>query len=64
MKQLDRSKRVRIIGDHPHRGSSGTVRDELPMFQGMWYVDLDDSRLTDACYAGPENLRPLPADED
>jgi hypothetical protein len=57
------SKRVRIVGDHPHRGASGTVRDDLPMTLGMWQVDLDDSH-TDACFAGHENLRSLPADED
>lgn len=55
--------RVRVIGDHPHRGASGTVRDDLPMLQGMWRVELDNSH-TDACYAGAENLRVLPASED
>lgn len=55
--------RVRIVGDHPHRGASGTVRDDLPMVHGMWRVDLDNSH-TDACYAGREQLRALPADED
>ena len=33
--------RVRIVGDHPHRGESGTVRDDKPMRFGMWEVDLD-----------------------
>lgn len=55
--------RVRIVGDHPHRGASGTVRDDLPMRLGMWEVDLDNSHVN-GCFAGPENLRPLPADED
>lgn len=57
------SKRVRIVGDHPHRGASGTVRDELPMLEGMWRVDLDNSH-TDSCYAAPKNIRALPASED
>lgn len=56
--------RVRIVGDHPHRGETGTVRDELPMKLGMWLVDLDDTRTASGCYASRENLRPLPADED
>jgi hypothetical protein len=55
--------RVRIIGDHPHRGASGTVRDDLPMVQGMWRVDLDDS-WTGGCFAAPENVRALPPEED
>jgi len=58
------SKRVRIVGDHPHRGASGTVRDDLPMKFGMWLVDLDDRREVDGCYAGPEHLRSLPRSED
>jgi hypothetical protein len=33
--------RVRIVGDHPHRGASGTVRDDLPQAHGMWKVELD-----------------------
>jgi hypothetical protein len=60
-----RSKRVRIVGDHPHRGESGTVRDDLPMKLGMWQVDLDDSHIgATGCFAGPEHLRSLPARED
>jgi hypothetical protein len=53
--------RVRIVGNHPHRGESGTVRDDLPMKMGMWQVDLDDGS---GCFAGPENLRSLSPDED
>lgn len=56
--------RVRIVGDHPHRGMAGTVRDDLPMKFGMWRVDLDPGSHAEACFAGPENLRPLPTDED
>jgi hypothetical protein len=56
------SKRARIVGDHPHRGSAVTVRDDLPMLQGMWKVEFgNDNPLADAAYAAPENLRPLPA---
>lgn len=59
------SARVRIVGDHPHRGASGTVRDDLPMRLGMWQVDLDPgNRGADGCFAGPENLRSLDPDED
>lgn len=56
--------RVRIVGDHPHRGEAGTVRDDLPTKMGMWRIDLDPNALTEACYAGPEHLRALSRDED
>jgi hypothetical protein len=59
--------RVRIVGDHPHRGESGTVRDDKPMRFGMWEIDLDPGPGiggASGCFSGPENLRPLPADED
>lgn len=55
--------RVRLVGNHPHRGAAGTVRDDLPRAMGMWVIELDDSH-TERCYAGPEHLRPLPRDED
>jgi hypothetical protein len=58
------SRRVRIVGDHPHRGASGTVRDDLPMRLGMWQVDLDDHALADGCFAAPENVRALRPEED
>lgn len=59
-------KRVRVVGDHPHRGESGTVRDDMPMRFGMWQVELDmpNSTMTEGCFVGPENLRALPAEED
>lgn len=58
-------RRVRIVGDHPHRGASGTVRDDKPMRLGMWEVDLDsDKHGADGCYVEPENLRPLSPEED
>lgn len=57
--------RVRIVGDHPHRGATGTRRDDLPLVQGMWKVDLDPSRTgVEECYAPAENLRVLPREED
>lgn len=56
-------KRVRIVGDHPHRRETGTVRDDLPMRMGMWQIDLDGA-YAGGCYAGEENLRLLPRDED
>ena len=57
-------KRVRIVGDHPHRGESGTVRDDKPMRLDMWQVDLDPGSTTRGCFAGAENLRPLSPEED
>ena len=57
--------RVRIVGDHPHRGETGTVRDDKPMKMGMWEIDLDpESRGVNGCFAGPENLRSLDPSED
>lgn len=61
---MDTSKRVKIVGDHPHRGEVGTVRDDLPMVMEMWLIDLDQNQMTKGCYAGGEHLRSLPADED
>jgi hypothetical protein len=58
------STRVRIIGDHPHLGSAGTVRDDLPMVHGMWRIELDPDARTEACFADPANLRPLDPSED
>jgi hypothetical protein len=60
------AKRVRIVGDHPHRGESGTVRDDLPMRFGMWEVELDmpNTTMTEGCFAGPEHLRALRPEED
>lgn len=57
--------RVRIVGDHPHRGASGTVRDDRPMLMGMWEVDLDPGNHgVSGCFAGPKHLRPLGRNED
>jgi hypothetical protein len=59
------AKRARIVGDHPHRGESGTVRDDLPMKLGMWRVELDAcAHGSEACFAGPESLRALSGSED
>lgn len=63
--QPDRSKRVRIVGDHPHRGETGTVLDHKPKAAGMWEIELDSHNLgARGCYALPEDLAPLPARED
>jgi hypothetical protein len=62
--QPNERKRVRIVGDHPHRGHTGTVRDDLPTVADMWRVDLDPGAVAEGCYAGQPNLRPLPAQED
>lgn len=60
-----REKRVRIVGDHPHRGEPGTVRDDKPMVAGMWEIELDSHNLgARGCYAAPEHLRPLSKEED
>jgi hypothetical protein len=61
------SERVRIVGDHPHRGKTGTVRDDLPMRLGMWQVELDPGPGIGGprgCFADPENLWPLARGED
>lgn len=60
----EQTKRIRIVGDHPHRGETGTVRDDLPMRMGMWQVDLDPNSSTAGCFAELLNLRPLDSDED
>lgn len=57
-------KRVRIVGDHPHRGASGTLRDDLPMKLGMWQCELDDTTLTSGCFVAEENVRLLRPEED
>lgn len=61
MDTASQSKRVRLVGNHPHRGKTGTVQDDQPMKWGMWLIELDDGG---GCYAEPERLRPLPHDED
>lgn len=61
--------RVRIVGDHPHKGETGTVSSTeppgmssvIPSLRGMIRVDLDDDQ--DGCYAGLLNLRRLPKNE-
>lgn len=65
--ETTRAKRVRIVGDHPHRGATGTVRDDLPMKFDMWQVDLDPGPgvgFVSGCFAGQENLRSLDPMED
>jgi hypothetical protein len=62
--------RVRIVGNHPHKGETGTVNSThpphlssvLPGLRDMIRIDLDDSE--DGCYAKPIELRRLQQDED
>lgn len=62
--------RVRIVGDHPHKGKTGTVSSTeppsmssvIPSLRGMIRVSLDDD--TDGCYAEWAELRRLPKSED
>lgn len=65
LRQQD-TRRVRLVGAHPHRGATGTVRADLPMLLGMWKVELDgDNRVgATACYAGPDHLIYLDHSED
>lgn len=60
----DGGPRVRLIGDHPHQGATGTCRDDLPLVQGMWRIELDPGAPVEACFAGQEHLRGLPLEED
>ena len=61
-----KTRRVRIVGDHPHRGESGTLTVDAGLMRaGMLPVKLDAcAHGTDACYVAPEHIRDLPADED
>jgi len=56
------ARRVRIVGNHPHRGETGTVAAQS--VSGVVRVDLDQPSTADACYATSRHLRSLPADED
>jgi hypothetical protein len=58
---------MRIVGDHPHRGESGTILEGSAVRVAgffMFKVWLDDTTTAEACYAEPRQLRPLPRDED
>jgi hypothetical protein len=63
MKLKPTPERVRIVGDHPHRGATGTTNPDR-LVQGMVLIELDDKRLAGACFADPANLWPLLPDED
>jgi hypothetical protein len=60
--------RVRIWGDHPHRGAAGTVKTparDLGLVGVMVEIDLDeDGSGIDGCFAAISELRPLPRSED
>ena len=57
------SYRVRIIGEHPHKGESGTVHGS-PV-NGMIKVQLDHCpHGVEECYADASEVRPLPRAED
>jgi hypothetical protein len=59
-------RRVRIVGDHPHRGESGTLTiDPAELRQGCcrW----NSTRVehgADGCYVRPGDFRPLARSED
>lgn len=65
--------RVRIVGSHPHRGSTGTVSSldpphmakHIASLRGLICVALDDNCYSESgCYASRNELRPLRKDED
>jgi len=44
-------KRVRIVGDHPHKGKTGTVVGIESTLAGYGYkIDLDDKSTASACF--------------
>lgn len=58
------TRRVRIVGDHPHQGVVGTlVLDADRMAQGMLPVEFDDEYLghhgANACYVRPEDIQTI-----
>lgn len=59
-------QRVRLVGDHPHRGATGTlVGGSIPLAGvKMVEVRLDPGSMASACYAEPKHMRPLMPDED
>lgn len=58
--------RVKIIGDHPHRGAVGTlVAVKSVCGAPMAEIEFDQPHLgIEGCFADKENLRLLPRDED
>lgn len=63
-------RRVKLVGDHPHRGNSGTISEDPKRLPGaglMAKVKLDYVEGiggVDECYAAADQLRPLPKDEE
>lgn len=59
-------QRVRIVGDHPHIGKSGTVTGSKMVGGGpMLLIDLDHGDYSgQRCYADRRNVRSLHRDED
>lgn len=44
-------KRVRIVGEHPHNGQTGTVVGIQPTIAGYGYkIDLDDKSSASGCF--------------
>jgi hypothetical protein len=59
--------RVRIVGDHPHRGEAGTIDLGSIISVGgkdMAKVTLDQGNIAEACYVCASDVRLLPKDED
>lgn len=62
--------RIRIVGDHPHKGETGTVASMeapslsglMPNLRGLIRIHLDDD--DGGCYASLMNLRYLAKNED
>jgi hypothetical protein len=57
-------KRIQIIGDHPHTGEYGTVREAVKTTLAGWglVVDLENCpHWTDSCFVfEPKNVRRAP----
>lgn len=64
------SERVKVVGNHPHRGATGTVVQSgaIRMKDGgdvMFRVALDQGDHSgQECFAEEEYLRDLPPEED
>jgi hypothetical protein len=63
------SERVRIIGDHPWRGVTGTATVERNLGLAGWMVVIETDAnqgldVPDEVFADRDQLRALPKDED
>jgi hypothetical protein len=58
--------RVKVVGDHPHKGQTATFTGERTIILGasLYKVALDDGSFTDSCYVDLAEIRSLPEDED